>query len=391
MKNISKSLIICVAIALLSAGMPYAVQAGNRDRSGQAGAQHLLIDPWARTNGMANANVAEVRGLESIFSNIAGLSFIKKTEFGFNRTQYLVGSKAGININSLGFAQHIGRNGKDFGTLALSFFSQNFGDIPITTVSQPEGGLGTFNPTLTYIGLHYAKMFNHFIYGGVSVKIINERFSDLSATGFTIDAGVQYVAGKYENFKIGVTLQNIGLPMHYKGDGNSVSAVITNTHHEQTLEMRSAEYEMPSLLGIGVSYDFLFFGGEYKSMSKEDREAEGLTREDALHRITLCGSFIANSYSSDVKAVGVEYGFKNYFMFRAGYSLTNVKSKEDLDGSGKSVMFNSESFFSGPSVGATAVIPLAKGNRGSRIYIDYAYRFTNRWKGNHYIGIKVSL
>lgn len=391
MKNILKSLIICTLIALLSAAMPFSAWAGNRDRSGQAGAQHLLIDPWAKTNGMANANVAEIRGLESIFSNVAGLSFIKKTEFGFNRTQYLTGSKAGISINSLGFAQHIGRKGKDFGTLALSFFSQNFGNIEITTVAQPEGGLGTYNPTLTYIGLHYAKMFNHFIYGGVSVKIINERFSDLTATGFAIDAGVQYVAGKYENFKIGVSLQNIGLPMSYKGDGNSVSATITGTHYEQTVENRSAEYEMPSLLSIGVSYDFLFFGGEYKTMSKEDREAEGLTREDALHRITLCGAFIANSYSADVKAIGVEYGFKNLFMFRAGYSLTNVKSKKDSEGGVGTIMFNSESFFSGPSLGATAVVPLTKGNRGSRIYIDYAYRFTNRWKGNHYIGIKVSL
>lgn len=378
-------------IALLFASMPYGVLAGNRDRSGQAGAQHLLIDPWAKTNGMANANVAEIRGLESMFSNVAGLSFIKKTEFAFNRTQYLTGSNAGISINSLGLGIHLGKNGKDFGTLGVSFFSQNFGNIDITTVSQPEGGLGTFNPNLTYIGLHYAKMFNHFIYGGASIKIINERFSDLKATGFAIDAGVQYVAGKYENFKIGVTLQNIGLPMSYKGDGVSVSGVITNSDFEQTLEVRAAEYEMPSLLGIGISYDFLFFGGEYKDMSKEDREAEGLTREDASHRITLCGSFIANSYSADVKAIGIEYGFMNYFMVRAGYSLTNIGKTRTPDGKLDALLFNSESFFTGPSLGATVVIPLSKGNRGSRIYIDYAYRFTKQWKGNHHVGIKVSL
>lgn len=377
--------------ALLSAVMPYGAWAGNRDRSGQAGAQHLLIDPWAKTNGMANANVAEIRGLESVFSNVAGLSFIKKSEFAFNRTQYLAGSHAGISINSIGLGLHLGKNGKDYGTLGVSFFSQNFGEIPITTVAQPEGGLGTFSPTLTAIGLHYAKMFNHFIYGGASVKLINERFSDLSATGFAIDAGVQYVAGKYENFKIGVSLQNIGLPMSYKGDGISVSAALSDEDYLQTLEMRAAEYEMPSLLGIGVSYDFLIFGGEYKNMSKEDREAEGLTRDDATHRITLCGSFIANSYSADVKAVGIEYGFMNYFMVRAGYSLTNVETTRTPEGKLDAILFNSESFFTGPSLGATAVIPLAKGNRGSRIYIDYAYRFTNRWKGNHCIGIKVSL
>lgn len=394
MKNTYKSLIICVLVALISVGTSYSVLAGNRDRSGQAGASHLLIDPWARTNGMANAGIAEVRGLESVYSNVAGLSFVKKTDFAFNRTQYLVGSNCGININAIGFAQHLGK-AKDFGTLGISFSSMGFGQVQVTTVAQPEGGLGNFKPSLTTIGIHYAKSFNHFIKGGVSLKIINESIADLHATGFAIDAGVQYVAGKFENFKIGVTLKNIGLPMSYKGDGMSFRGRINNTGVEQTLNVRSAEFEMPSLLAIGVSYDFLWFGGEYANMSKEDRAAEGLTRDEAQHRLTLAASFTANSYSRDIFAVGMEYGFMRYFMIRAGYSLENVTSKKETNENGEqelaAVLFNSDSFFLGPSVGATVAIPLSKTNVGQNIYIDYAYRFTNKWRGNHLIGIKVSL
>ncbi len=394
MKNTYKSLIICVLVALISVGTSYSVLAGNRDRSGQAGASHLLIDPWARSNGMANAGVAEIRGLESVYSNVAGLTFVKKTDFAFNRTQYLVGSNCGININALAFAQHLGKK-RDFGTLGVSFSTMGFGNIPITTVAQPEGGLGTFSPSLSIIGIHYAKSFNNFIKGGVSLKIINERIADLHATGFAIDAGVQYIAGKFENFKIGVTLKNIGLPMSYKGDGLSARGVINNTGTEQTLEVRSAEYELPSMLAIGVSYDFLWFGGEYASMSKEELAEEGLTRDEAKHRLTLAGSFTANSYSRDIFAVGIEYGFMNYFMIRAGYALENVTRAHEVNENGEqivsAILFNSDSFFTGPSVGATAVIPLKKGNTGSRIYIDYAYRFTHQWRGNHVIGIKVSL
>ena len=394
MKNTYKSLIICVLVALISVGTSYSVLAGNRDRSGQAGASHLLIDPWARTNGMANAGIAEVRGLESVYSNVAGLSFVKRTDFAFNRTQYLVGSNCGININAIGFAQHLGK-AKDFGTLGISFSSMGFGQVQVTTVAQPEGGLGNFKPSLTTIGIHFAKSFNHFIKGGVSLKIINESIADLHATGFAIDAGVQYVAGKFENFKIGVTLKNIGLPMSYKGDGMSFRGRINNTGVEQTLNVRSAEFEMPSLLAIGVSYDFLWFGGEYANMSKEDRAAEGLTRDEAQHRLTLAASFTANSYSRDIFAVGMEYGFMRYFMIRAGYSLENVTSKKETNENGEqelaAVLFNSDSFFLGPSVGATVAIPLSKTNVGQNIYIDYAYRFTNKWRGNHLIGIKVSL
>lgn len=394
MKNTYKSLIICVLVALISVSTSNSVLAGNRDRSGQAGASHLLIDPWARTNGMANAGIAEVRGLESVYSNVAGLSFVKRTDFAFNRTQYLVGSNCGININAAGFAQHLGKN-KDFGTLGISFSTMGFGQVQVTTVAQPEGGLGNFKPSLTTIGIHYAKSFNHFIKGGVSLKIINESIADLHATGFAIDAGVQYVAGKFENFKIGVTLKNIGLPMSYKGDGMSFRGRINNTGVEQTLNVRSAEFEMPSLLAIGVSYDFLWFGGEYANMSKEDRAAEGLTRDEAQHRLTLAASFTANSYSRDIFAIGMEYGFMRYFMIRAGYSLENITSKKETNENGEqelaAVLFNSDSFFLGPSVGATVAIPLSKTNIGQNIYIDYAYRFTNKWRGNHLIGIKVSL
>ena len=49
--------------------------AGNEQRAGQAGASELLINPWARTSGWAGANIAGGRGLESIYSNVAGLFF----------------------------------------------------------------------------------------------------------------------------------------------------------------------------------------------------------------------------------------------------------------------------------------------------------------------------
>jgi hypothetical protein len=394
MKNLYKSLIICTIIALVSAST-VPVFAGNRDRSGQAGASHLLIDPWARTSGLAGAGVAEVRGLESVFTNVAGLTGVRNMELSFNRTQYLVGSNCGISLNTFGIAKKLGKK-KDFGVIGVSFFSQGFGDVQITRNEQPEGGLGTFSPTLTYIGLHYAKSFNNFIKGGISIKIINERISDSKATGFAIDAGVQYVTGKFENFKIGVTLKNIGLPMHYSGDGLSIRARIPEQDYDQTLEMRSAEFEMPSLLSIGVSYDLLFFGGEYAEMTKEELAGEGLTRDEAEHRITFAGAFTANSYTRDVFSLGLEYGFRNIFMVRAGYALESISkgATSEIDETA-AILFNSETFFAGPSVGASVLIPLTKERKnhtiGPRIYLDYAYRFTNKWGGNHYMGIKVTL
>lgn len=401
MNRIYKTFIICAVVGLLSyAGQSFA---GNRDRSGQAGASSFLIDPWAKTNGWGNAGVSEIRGMESIYSNIAGMAFVNKTELGFSRTQYLVGSNCNMNINAFAVCQSLakrdkatGRKIKDYGVIGISAQVMNFGDIAITTVEQPEGNMGTFSPRYMNIGLHYAKSFNQYIHGGITVKVVNETVSDLSATGVAIDAGVQYQAGPYENFKIGVTLKNIGLPISYKGDGIMQRATITNSEHEMTLETRSAEYEMPSLLSLGVSYDFLFFSGIYKDMTKEERKDEGLTRYDAEHRLTLAGSFTANSYTRDIFSIGLEYAYQQYFMVRVGYSLENFGvEKNDSKNPNRITAItgvNPESVYAGPSVGCTVGIPLVKKEKGNqKLFLDYAYRFTNKWRGNHYISIKLSL
>lgn len=393
MKNISKTILTCILIGLFSAN--FISFAGNGDRSGQAGAQHLLIDPWARTNGWGTAGVAEIRGLESIFSNVAGIAFVRKTEVGITRTQYLSGSGAGISINAFAFTQSLKRFNKEtkstksMGTIGISVFNMGFGDIPVTTVEQPDGTSAIFSPKLNYIGIHYAYSFNRYVHGGVGVKIINESISDLVSTGIAIDAGVQYVSGMYENFKIGVTLKNLGMPTSYSGDGISLRANPVNSDVELTLETRSAEAVLPACLVIGTSYDFLIFNEEtqamLKTMTKDKKSQEGLTRFDAIHRITLAGAFTANAYSNDIFALGVEYGYKQYVMFRAGYTYE----------SGQFDLATSKTFYTGPSLGVTFGIPMSvsakKDAAPSILFIDYGYRFTNRWQGNHYIGLKLDL
>ena len=107
-------LIICTLVGLFTA-MSAGVYAGNKDRSGQAGAQHLLIDPWARSNGWGTAGVAEIRGLEAIHSNVAGMAFTNRTQVGFSRVQYLAGSGAGIAINTFGLSQALFSKDKETG------------------------------------------------------------------------------------------------------------------------------------------------------------------------------------------------------------------------------------------------------------------------------------
>ncbi|MEX1190040.1 MAG: DUF3308 domain-containing protein, partial [Bacteroidia bacterium] len=167
MKYIYRSL---TALALCTTFFSATLNAGNEDRVGQAGATELLINPFARSAGWAGANTSMVRGLEAQFLNVAGTAFTKRTEILFAHTNWFGGS--GININSFGITQGVGED--KTGTIGLSVMSMNFGDILVTTVDQPEGGIGTFTPNLTNIGASYAKEFSNSIYGGLALRVISK-------------------------------------------------------------------------------------------------------------------------------------------------------------------------------------------------------------------------
>jgi hypothetical protein len=372
MKNIYKALLKVSILAMLIFSLQFSF-AGNKDRSGQAAAQHLLISPWGASNGWGTVGISSTKGVEATFSNVAGMAFTRKTEIGYTNTLYCYGSST--NINALGVVQSLG---EERGNLGLSVMIMSLGDITTTTVNNPEGGLGTFSPMLMSLGLSYAKSFSTAIHAGASVKLISENTSDITAIGFAIDAGIQYVTGKYDQFQIGVALKNIGLPMSYKGDGLDFRGYAEGSNLLQTFSNRSQSYEMPALLSLGLSYDFLF--GGVSKMSSSDESDLDLNRETAAHRITLAGAFVSNAYSKDQFVVGLEYSLMNLFQIRGGYTIESGMWKSNTN----------TSVYLGPSCGTSILIPLGKKTK-SRVAIDYAYRFTVQWKGSHSIGARIIL
>jgi hypothetical protein len=363
MKRISK---ICLTATLLGAVLvPCAnVFAGNPDRAGQAGATELLINPWARSSGWGGANSSNCRGLESMYLNIAGTAFTKKTELLFCRNNWLSGS--GININSFGFTQKVGATG----VLGLGIMSMDFGDIMITTVDKPEGGIGTFSPQFINMGISYAKAFSDNIYGGITFRGVSESLSDVRAKGFALDAGIQYVTGKYDNVHFGISLKNVGPRMRFTGDGLSFRGTLPSGI-SMTVEQRSADFEMPTLVNIGGAYDIYF---------PNDTSAK------KMHRVTIAGNFVSNSFQKDQFIIGVEYGFRNFLMARVGYSYEKgiLNTSDDPDKDARTTCFT------GPSAGFTVEIPMNK-VKGSTFGLDYSYRATNPFKGVHSFGARINL
>jgi hypothetical protein len=335
------------------------IKAGNPDRQGESGASELLFNPWTRSAGLHSLNTASVMGLEAMRLNIAGLSRINKWELVLSRSEVFRGTD--LRQVAGGFTTKLGSNG----ALGFTLTSLSFGDIPITTVNQPEGTNGTFAPNFTNLALGYSYLYANKISVGLLVRGISENLPDLSAFGFSVDAGVQYVSGDKENFRLGISLLNIGSPMKFSGQGlafqgDNLDPSVGGNKYPLTFYQRAEGFNLPTQLNIGLSYDWYFMNE--KSF------------------IRTIGNFTSNAYTRDEIGGGIEFNYKNLFMVRGGYRHV-IEDPNSVFG---------KDVYTGLSAGASVNIQSQKG-KDSGFGVDYAYRATNPFGGTHNISLRFAL
>ncbi len=350
MKNIIR--IFAVVVILTALTVPSA-KAGNDERRGTAGASELLINPWTRSTGWGGVNISNVRGLDAMFGNVAGLAFVGNIEAAYSNTMLYGGSSglsSGASINAFG----IGVRVFDAGVLGVYVMSMGFGDIDITTTDSPEAGVnGTFSPSYMTINVAYAHSFTRSIHGGVNFKVVTESTDNVSGSGFGIDAGIQYVTGENDELKFGISLKNWGPAMQFDGTGLSLQMVGTGGN-DFTVETRKAEIELPTCLNIGISYDFLF--------DKWDQ------------KLTVAGSFTSNAFLRDNYTLGLEYSLLKMFQIRCGYIFQPGLWTDDAATANNGIC-----------AGASVDIPISKDNK-TGLTIDYSYRTAEPLKGTHSVG-----
>jgi hypothetical protein len=355
-------------VSALLMGITVAALAGNKERIGQAGANQLLINPWAASTGFGGANSAFVSGVEAFNLNISGLSAVNKTELYYSNVTLFSGSD--ISINSLGFGQRVGESA----VFGLQVNAMTFGRIEVTTTDNPDGGQGTFSPQFLNIALAYSRSFSNSIHGGGAIRIISESINDVGAQGVALDAGIRYVTGANDRVKFGIALRNVGPKMRYSGDG--LSEVVILQDGEFTLNQRAESFEMPALLNIGASYDVYLFA---PSMEEGAESSEGAPSD---YRLTLAGTFTSNSFSQDQFRAGIEFGFMQYLAVRAG--LVYEANAFSAFGAGR-VNANS-----GPTMGMSLMLPF-NGKPESGMSLDYAYSFATLLGGTHSLGLRLRI
>jgi hypothetical protein len=251
--------------------------------------QLVSISPKASAMGEAFYSVGT--GSESVFYNPSGLS-VKNKQFDvtLNYTKWIA------DITYLAGA--VSYNLEEYGTVALSVVSVNYGTIYATSLDPSLSSslgyidLGTLDNVGAYsFGLSYAKSINQKFSIGGNIRYVGENFgSNTFVDGTTeenkfsklvFDAGVLYNTG-FKNFRFGMAIRNFS----------------------SNIKRKEIDERLPISFTMGAAIDLLGF--IEPNHSKNDELTFAI---DFLH---------SNSYSERTN-LGIEYRLLGMLAIRGGY------------------------------------------------------------------------
>ena len=218
------------------------------------------------------------------------------------------------------------------------------------------------------------------------MKLVSESTPDVRVGALAFDGGLQYAdrftrntvkyqhadqnpaAGRGSDIRFGVSIKNLGTDAKYSGDGLAFKSRANDKNYDITTTQRSDKTPLPSMINIGLGYDFRLDGdsGVY------------------WHRLTTAFNFNSNTAMSNQTSLGLEYAYKEMLMLRAGYNyekgIFNYETRNNA--------------YTGLNLGATFQIPVSKANdEGLRnlIAVDYSFRSTRPFSGTHTFGVRISI
>lgn len=256
------------------------------ERAGQSGWQFLKINADPRQAAMGGVLlVNNSPNANAVFGSPAILAHIQDLDVQFNSTNWL----ADIKHSSVSVAKGWG----DYGTLALSFVTLDYGEIAETIHEEKQGGTTaplvtgeTFTGSDLAIGLSYAKLITDRLSLGGNIRYVSEEIAGIGMSNWAIDFSTLYYAG-LNSLRISIAARNFG------GDTHLVS-------YSEELQSEPIDIRMPLEFRTAVAYDFF------------------ATDEDNNY-LTMALEGKVQSDGSEKVSVGAEYVFQEMVFLRGGY------------------------------------------------------------------------
>jgi hypothetical protein len=281
------------AVAMVTLTRPNELVADGQDRAGTAAAPELLIPVGARDMAMGGAAIASSAGIGAVHWNPAGLARLHtEPQLLFSTMSYL----ADIRLNYVAIGAHFSR----VGALALSLKALDFGSIPITTTSQPDGTGATFSPTFLTTGLTWARPLSERIVLGGTVHYVSNRIERAAAAGLSFSAGLQYAQlGDVDGLDLGVVIKHIGSRLQYDGAALLRPGQLDALRRPEALyKIETSSADLPSTFEIGLGY-------RYNPVASGQVE----------HFLV----FQHHNFADDQWKFGSEYVYRDLFATRGGF------------------------------------------------------------------------
>ena len=339
-------IIVSIFVVLLLMATAGQLIAGSGNRTGTGGASQLSIPTGARDLALGGSTVATTSGIEALFWNPAGIAKAPRSaNLIFSHMSYI--ADIGVEYGA------ISGTFEGLGTFAVSVKSLSIGEIPVTTTTNPDGTGETYSPQFFTTGITYSRLLSDRIAVGLTANLISERISDVSASGMAFTIGLIYDnLADFSGLSLGVVVRNIGPQMRYDGPGlYQVGDVDGQNRPPQFYKIDTAPFELPSTIEFGLGYK---------------------ANVGSQSQLMFSSSYQSNNFSDDEYKLGAEYSYENTFFLRGGWALA------------PSIPENSKYLF-GASVGAGIQTNLGDADLG----IDYAFRDTELFSGNHTIAIRL--
>ena len=313
MKKIFLLLIILVGFGNIFAQNP---------NLGTAGAQFLQLPVGARSEAMGGAIVGLADDASAIFWNPAGIVKVENVQAHFSYMNWF----DLFDFNAASIVYNVG----DFGTLGASMVLFTTGKMEITTEENPNGTGRYFDAGDIALGITYAKYLTDRFNVGLTVKYINQRIWNETATGIAFDVGTQYRLD-FQNLTIAMSMTNFGADMNYDGPDLDFLRLKDNNYPLSRLipsRLSTEDYPLPLHFQVGIGFDV--FEYDFVKMRGAIDVSHPNDNKERAH-------------------FGTEFSFFDRFFVRAGYKYN----------------YDDQKF----AFGAGANVPLGS----TAVYFDYAY------------------
>ncbi len=268
-------------------------------KSGTSAAQFLKIGVGPRATALGGAFTALANDVSALYWNPAGAAWIADRQFIVTHTEWF----ADINHEFAGLNIPISRAA----AIGLSFCTLTIPDMEQTTIQEPEGTGIYFDVQDISLGMTYSRKMTERFSFGLSVKYIQQKLFNESASTFAVDLGGLLNTG-FKGMRMGIAMTNFGGKLKLEGRD-----LIVN-FEDTPARLETQNWPLPISFRFGLAMDIIGL-------------REGLMLKESQRLTVLVDGSNIND-SKETMSLGIEYSWNENFFLRGGYRINH--DMEDL-------------------------------------------------------------